>query len=396
MRIGINALFNATGGSLTNLRILLTEWSAKQQVDQQADVFLYVTKQTWEKLNDISLNKIQIRLAPSNWSCFGNRYFFEQFWLPIIGKRDELDVLFCPANTTPLFFHAPIIVTFQNIAPFESGVSWQEMGFQRAIRFRILKYFMLLSARRAKKILFGSQYFRDLFCRSTGLSQYKTAVIPRSTPPQSGSHNLTLDSLSRMTGCQLHQPYLLCVSHLHPYKKLVELIEAFGEAKNSPCLDKVQLVIVGKSYLSSHYGICVSQSIKEFSLTDEVVMPGELEHDQISLLLENADGFIFTSVCENCPTSLVEAIQHGLPILCSNKSSMPEVAGDAALYFDPTDPAEVSKVIRSVYEKNQFAELSDRSKKRAQEWPGIEEMSSLTWEFIVSQVEVKNEFHCHK
>lgn len=287
-------------------------------------------------------------------------------------------------------------MTFQNIAPFESGVSWQEMGFQRAIRFRILKYFMLLSAWRAKKILFGSQYFRDLFCRSTGLSQYKTAVIPRSTPPQSGSHNLTLDSLSRMTGCQLHQPYLLCVSHLHPYKKLVELIEAFGEAKNSPCLDKVQLVIVGKSYLSSHYGICVSQSIKEFSLTDEVVMPGELEHDQISLLLENADGFIFTSVCENCPTSLVEAIQHGLPILCSNKSSMPEVAGDAALYFDPTDPAEVSKVIRSVYEKNQFAELSDRSKKRAQEWPGIEEMSSLTWEFIVSQVEVKNEFHCHK
>jgi glycosyltransferase involved in cell wall biosynthesis len=383
MNIGINALFNATGGSLTNLRILLEEWS-KDPVTQNTKIFLYSTRQTWEKIKDLRLQRIQVRFAPDGWSCFGRRLFFEQLWLPFVGKRDDLDVLFCPANTTPCFFHAPVIVTFQNIAPFEPGIPWWEMGLRRTFRFKILKYFMFLSAWRAQKVLFGSQYFRDLFCKSTGLLQMKTAVIPRSTPSRTKDSDLRLDRLAQAKGYPLKQPFLLCVSHLHPYKKLIELIEAFAEAKKSPYLDEVQLVIAGKAYLSSQYGNRVRQRIIDLSLAESAVaMVGELSESEIEVLLNHADAFIFSSVCENCPTSLVEAMQHGLPLLCSDKSSMPEVAGEAAAYFDPTNVKQITSVLYSIYKKpNLLQELSDKSKKRARELPDVQMMAKATWDQI--------------
>src|SRR4029077_8612726 len=77
---------------------------------------------------------------------------------------------------------------------------------------------------------------------------------------------------------------------------------------------------------------------------------GPVAFDALHALYHRADAFVFASSCENLPISLIEAMAAGLPVACSARGPMPEVLGDAGVYFDPERPEEIAAAIRSLYE----------------------------------------------
>jgi len=99
---------------------------------------------------------------------------------------------------------------------------------------------------------------------------------------------------------------------------------------------------------------------------------GFVPYDDLHQVYHQADGFVFASSCENMPNILLEAMASGLPIACSNRGPMPEVLGEAGVYFDPEQPAEIAAAIRRL--------LEDPGLREQKAWLAYERAKSFTWE----------------
>lgn len=177
-RIGINALFQARGGSLTNVTQLIEEW-CNMGLFQEHQFIFFCSLHTANHLKvKIPHNSkiIVMKLADRGliW-----RVITEQIILPFIIRKLNLDVLFCPANTMPLASSVPTVTTFQNAAPFCDTVKPSSIGCSNYFRQLILRCFMRLAAIRSQKIIFISHFFMNLFLKRFNIPKEKCVVIYR-------------------------------------------------------------------------------------------------------------------------------------------------------------------------------------------------------------------------
>jgi glycosyltransferase involved in cell wall biosynthesis len=136
---------------------------------------------------------------------------------------------------------------------------------------------------------------------------------------------------------------LLYVSHLNPYKNVLEVIDAFAQVDAR----EWHFTIAGRTNFP-WYRDAVEARIARHGLQDRVTLAGEIDGREVETLLGGASAFVFASTCENCPTALIEALSYGLPVACSNVGVMPEVAGDAVEYFDPNDVESIRVALQRV------------------------------------------------
>ena len=178
MKFGVNALFNASGGSFTNLQILIEEWTTKN-IFKDHQCFLFVGASTYEKLKNIIPAEVQVVVSKTAAWGTSARLIVEQVWLPRLLKKYQLDVLYCPANSGLWFTKTPTVITFKNAAPFTTELTSGVIGWRRFLRFYILKTIMIFSAKNAKCLIFGSDFFRKLFCKQSRCDLQRTLVIYR-------------------------------------------------------------------------------------------------------------------------------------------------------------------------------------------------------------------------
>ncbi len=378
MRVGINALFQASGGSLTNLLQLIDEWQRSGTFAAHRLVF-FLSRQTLLRVQHVLPAAAERVVLSGADSGLAARVFVEQFLLPIHIRRHRLDVLFCPGNTLPLSAQVPCVVTFQNAAPFSPSITPHCVGWSRWLRFQLLGVFMRWSAGRAEKIIFGSEHFRELFRQHVPVAPERTQVIYRtSTTRPKAALDEPRPELESQYG--IRRPYLLSVSHLQPYKNITQLIEGFDQARRHGPLNDVQLVLAGGLNGGASYTRRIRSLITQLGLTDrQVLLTGDVPHADVRPLQAGCDAFVFTSTCENCPTGLVEAMSMGLPIACSRISSMPEVAADAVLYFDPYDPTDIAGALTQLFGTPGLKRvLSERAARRARQLPDQAEMARQT------------------
>jgi len=104
--------------------------------------------------------------------------------------------------------------------------------------------------------------------------------------------------------------------------------------------------------------ICTRLSQRMRDSQDKLKLYAQLTqamNEEIHALMAHCFLFIFQSTCENCPNTLIEALAAGLPIACSSSGVMPEIAGDAAVYFDPFDPDDIGRAIRKIIDDPEVA-----------------------------------------
>ena len=136
--------------------------------------------------------------------------------------------------------------------------------------------------------------------------------------------------------------YLLYVSTLDVYKSQIEVVKAFAILKKK-LKEPYKLFLVGPTF--TPYENKVRQLIDELRLQEIVVLTGQVGKQELANLYAGAEVNIFASQTENCPYILLEAMAAGKPLACSNRPPMPEVAKDAAIYFDPTRPEDICKAL---------------------------------------------------
>lgn len=133
--------------------------------------------------------------------------------------------------------------------------------------------------------------------------------------------------------------FILYVGNAYPYKNLETLVEAFHIAK----LKDHQLVLAGKpDYFYRELGEFVAQRNIQ-----NVYFPGFVSDEELAWLYQHAKLYAFPSLSEGFGLPGLEAMTYGLPVASSTATCLPEVYGEAAVYFDPTDPHDIAKVITS-------------------------------------------------
>ena len=191
-----------------------------------------------------------------------------------------------------------------------------------------------------------------------------SGVDPRFHP------NVSVESRARVRELTHGKPYLLSVSTIQPRKNYVRLIEAFAKITSDklPITD-LQLVISGaKGWMFE----AVFQAVERLNLRDRVLFPDFVSDDDLPALYAGATLFVYPSLYEGFGLPVAEAMACGAPVVSSNASSLPEVGGDAVLYFDPRNVDAIAETIRRA--------LSDESLQNYLRARGIAQAKKFSWD----------------
>jgi glycosyltransferase involved in cell wall biosynthesis len=375
MRIGINALFQGSGGALIYLTQLIEEWK-KARVHEIHDFVLFISQGTLRRLGiDPAPEFRVVTLHRSDWGL-PFRLVVEQTELVRRAEKEKVDVLFCPGNTMPYTTWIPCVTTLLNAAPFCSNISLRTVGFRYGLRFYLLGFFMRLSARRSSRIIFISEFFRNIFIDQFSFPAKKGVVIYHAR--EEVFETLQGDErLEERYG--IRRPYVLSVSHLYPFKNLLELIEGFVATQRQGNIKPMQLVIVGGEQIPG-YKSKLEALIRRLGVANgNVLLTGPIPHHEVMHLIAGCEVYAFSSTCENCPIALIEALSAGMPIACSNVGVMPEIAGDGAIYFDPCDPNDFANALsRLMTDDTLRRQLRDRALQQAKKFPSPSEVARRT------------------
>jgi glycosyltransferase involved in cell wall biosynthesis len=285
-------------------------------------------------LNEVALGKGRLRTL--------RRLIWQNVFLPRVIEQLRIDTYLSFSHYLPVNMPRSVasVVGISNLAPFSDLAYEAEPSLRRRFRLAILKRTVLSSARRAARVVALSQACRDVLMKH-GIDGTKVAVI--SNGCESPAPSMQHLSIVRRFG--LHENYVLCVSHFYPYKNLERLIEAYSRLEPK-IASRYRLVLVG-SPADSAYFRKVQTKIASLNASRILVIPG-LGNEELGVLYSNASAFIFPSLVEACPNSLLEAMWYGLPIVAGNIEPMREFAGNAGSYFDPLSVASISEVLGKV------------------------------------------------
>ena len=173
---------------------------------------------------------------------------------------------------------------------------------------------------------------------------------------------------------QLHDEFVLYAGNVKPHKNLGRLIEAFHLVRNRG-LDHLKLVLIGDEI--SKYA-ALRRAVHQHQLHKYVRFLGYLPEDTLAVMYRLAGVFVFPSLYEGFGLPPLEAMASGTPVVTSNVSSLPEVAGEAALLVNPYEPAAIADGIHSV--------LTDESIRRDLRQKGLARAGQFSWEASAQRV----------
>lgn len=163
--------------------------------------------------------------------------------------------------------------------------------------------------------------------------------------------------------------YILYVGAIQPRKNLEVLIEAFDELKKDNRCADLKLVLAGeKAWLFED----ILKKIERSAFRKDIITPGKIKFKDIGHLMRGAEVFCFPSLYEGFGIPILEAFAAGVPVVCAENSSLPEVAGDGALYFDGKNASELAKNIRKI--------LDDKNLKHELILKGTRRLEQFSWE----------------
>ena len=298
-----------------------------------------------------------IDLENENWTR-DERVSLRNFSAPIFSVSEQLavlhgiyrdaDLLWTPQYNIPLFYRGRLLVTIHDVCQLVHPELLAN-DLQRWYSRRLLS----AVAARAEAILCVSEFTASEVQRCLNIGRSRIVV----TYPVIDESTNEADSLVREFQ---ERPYLLTVGNIKKHKNIKLLIAAFERVK-----DQIphRLIIVGKQdgFLNSETDLSSASTL----LDGRVCFTGHISEEALDSFYKHADALIFPSFYEGFGFPLAEAMWRGCPIACSNVSSLPEVADNAALLFDPFDLDDLARaVIRITSDKSLRLSLIERGLQR--------------------------------
>ena len=267
--------------------------------------------------------------------------------LPIKASTNKPDLFFYPDTQAIIVRYKRIVSTIHDIAEYAFPEKYSIV--QRLARRIIVKH----QARISKCIITDSYFSKQDIVNRFHISADKVNVIYLAT-------NLSCDY-------ELVSPkkYFLFVSESEKAKNLIELIDAFDSLPDE-LRDEFEIKVVGKK--GNDYENIITR-IKQLGLEKKVSFFGYVSDVELSRLYKEAYAFVFPSYFEGFGLPVLEAMSKGTPVLCSDRSSIPEVGGDAVLTFSPYDYRELrDQIVKIANDESLRNEMIERGYERVKKF----------------------------
>lgn len=358
--VGIDASNLRDGGGATHLTELLRAAQPTEQGFTQ--IIVWGGKLILSQIEDRPwLTKIH---QPMLDETLLSRLLWQKFHLDKLARQNRCNILFIPGGTHFGNFR-PYVTMCQNMLPFEwseirrYGVSWL------TFKYLVLRGFHLAAFRQADGLIFLSEYsikaLRPLMKGAIG----KTVLIPHGVDERFRKEPKPQKPLSAYSA---ELPFhLLYVSQIAPYKHQWNVINAVDQLRKLGL--PLTLELIGTMDFS---GRRFNKALTDHDANSEWIhYQGEVPFNLVHESYLNADLFVFASSCESISMVLIESMAAGLPIACSKRGPMPSMLGNGAVYFDPEDPSDIARAIKTL--------VDDPCLRLEKSWKAFEAGRQYTW-----------------
>ena len=247
-------------------------------------------------------------------------------------RRRGIDLVHGLAYASPAF--APGVAT---VVTIHDLTWWHQPDSATPLARRMFRILTEVCGRTADRVIAVSETAKADLVATAGIPARKIDVAAHGVRPTALAEPTPAAVLRERLGLPDGAPVILCVGQLARHKTVAALIRALAE------LPDARLVVPGRA---TEHREELEALAREVGVRDRLVLPGFVDDHDLEGLYALADCFALPSFLEGFGLPLLEAMRRGVPVACSDASALPEVAGDAALLFDPHDAGSVAGTLR--------------------------------------------------
>lgn len=272
-------------------------------------------------------------------------YIWFELRIPRILKKYKADLFFSPDGYLSLSTSVKQLAAIHdiNFAHRPKDLPW--------LTAKYYNYFFPRFARKAKRIVTVSFFSKEDITRSYRINSDKIDVV------YNGVNTLyTPTSQEEKTKTKADyangRDYFLFIGSLHPRKNICGLLRAFDAFRTLVDSD-MKLLIVGESMFKTND---IEMAYEGMRHKNDVVFTGRLDNEQLHQVLGAAMALTFVPFFEGFGIPVIEAMNSGVPVICSNTTSLPEVGGNAVLYVDPFSMSQIKDAMVKLYQEKELRE----------------------------------------
>jgi len=334
MRIGIDATNLRSGGSLTHIGELLT--AARPEQHGVSHVVVWAGQEVLDRLP--SRPWLEAVRAPMLDGPLPVRVLWQQTKLGGLARRAACDLLFVPGGTYLGDFR-PFVTMSRNMLPFDGSQMRLYGASPMLLKFLLLRFGQKTTVRNADGTIFLNDYARTRVIEAVHTLTGRETVIPHGISVRFRRAPRVQEALSAYSKTRPFR--LLYVSTVDAYKHQWRVAEAVAELVKMGL--PLRLDLVGPAH---HASMSRLQSVvRRLGAEEYVHYRGLVSYFDLPDAYNDCDAFVFASTCENLPNCLLEAMNAGLPIACSDRPPMPAILGDAGVYFDAGDTKDIVRAL---------------------------------------------------
>lgn len=365
MKIGLDARFyhpRHSGNSRLTRELVLN----LLKIDKKNQYIIFVTAEGADAFKtDFVKTPKNVKLVIFDYPHYS---FAEQFKFIKVIDAQKVDLMHFIHINHPIFYRKPYIITMPDLILYH---------FPGKERFNFIKRWaynavMLSAVHSSKKIIAVSQNTKKEIVEELNADPEKIEVIYEGVDAkyQPVKDKVLLSKILKKY--YITKKYLIYLGQCRIHKNIPRLIEGFAEAVKSG-LD-TQLVIVGRQDRSV---TDLAALIKKHGMEGKIIITGFVADEDLPYLYTAATAYVFPSLAEGFGLPPLEAMACKIPVISSSVSCMPEILGDAALYFNPYDIADISSAITKIMNEKQ---LRERLTKK-----GLKQISKYSWEKMAEE-----------
>lgn len=355
------------GGSITYFRNVLPELA------DDGRRYVVLVPSGRNALTHVEADNVEFRTPRFPVGNVLAREIYRQFVLPVTLSRLGADLLFSPADVTTLLAPCRSVLLVQNLFPYAGRLGFDVSGWTR-LRNAVQRLLTKASTRTATEIVYVSEFTRDVVEDAHNVPDTKGVVVHHGVdasrfanpePPADKQLQKTVDE-SR---------YLLTVATVNPHKNVETLLRGF--ARLPPEFRREFQVLIAGRHPDPDYLRSLRQLAADLDVAERVRFLGKVSRSAIPHLYANAAVYVSPSRLESFGLTVLEAMASETPVVAADATTTPEVCGDAALLFDPDDPAALADALQEV--------LTDDPLSRSLVAGGLDRVSEFSWSETAEQ-----------
>lgn len=338
-----------------------------EREDKKNHYFLFLRKKYYRNLDFKNPRFKKILVEISHYS------FKEQLLLPGILKKIKPDLVHFPHFNVPIFWQGKYIVTIHDLIKHQSKgtetttrlpfLYWPKYVFYRLIVF--------LAIKRAKKIITPSNWWKKELIKRYNLKPNKITVT------YEGADEFLNKKLTKgpklLKEYSITKPFVIYTGNLYPHKNVLRLVKAIA-LLNQTNKKQLSLVIAcARDIFMERF----KKEIENIKRDIQVVLAGFVPTEDLIALYQEAEAFVTPSLLEGFGLPGLEAMSSGTPVIASKASCLPEIYGEAAVYFNPLNVNDIAKKIKEL--------VGNEKKRQVLIQKGFEQVKKYSWQKMAKE-----------